>query len=259
MHHLDSKPRTRLSTLGALVASLLILLVVGCSEGSLAPESAVVEEAVEHADVQAIRASRVFAGPDQYPPEDFAAYGILAFQSTVTSASRDRYLAICNGFLASLPPATALTERGIPFDQQMATVWPLNESRLADDLNANPAGNRCEEIVDNIDIIGSTQAIALANTASGTVRLDGDGPYLLAWSPSSKFGQADVLVLESDLSNVTNVEQATRRFVDWRTDIQLKPDLWRNGWDLEAVRIVIGEWADRCGAGILRLLGSEAA
>ena len=38
-------------------------------------------------DIPAIRASRLFAGEGQYPPADFAAYGIIAFQSTATSGS----------------------------------------------------------------------------------------------------------------------------------------------------------------------------
>ena len=260
MHHLDSNPPTRLSALGISVVSLFVLLGLGC--GSAYHSQTIDKSGMVDQSVWALRASRVFASPDQYPPERFAAYGILAFRSKVTSSSRDRYLAICEGFLASLPPVSALLERGIPLNQQMATVWPLKESYLAD-LNENPAArgpaDRCRKIVDNIDIMTSAKAIVFAKRASETVRLDGDGPYLLAWSPARAFGAANVPVLVADLSDVTTVGQATRQFVDWRRDIQRDSALWSNGWDLERVRKVMGLWADKYGATVLSLLGIEDA
>lgn len=243
------------ATVCVLAVGWLVLLVPGCGgpPGGSEAESALYDAG--------ILASRLFAGPDQYPPERFAAYGILAFQAEATSASRNRYLAICEGFVASLPNADTLGDRGIPLNLQMATVWPLKYSMFADELNAvaaqDPLVDRCGEIVDNIDIITSGMAIYHANNASETATLDGDGPYLLAWSPSTAFGQAEVPVLKSDLSNVTTAEQATRRFVAWRMEIQQDPTLWNDGWNLERVRELIGLWADRYGRDVLQLLGWE--
>jgi hypothetical protein len=53
-------------------------------------------------------ASRLFAGPDQYPPEEFAAYGILAFRSRASSQDRARHLMICEAYAATLPHADEL-------------------------------------------------------------------------------------------------------------------------------------------------------
>ena len=252
-HHQNAGRPKRFHVVSALAASLFMLQLIGCGVPDAPREEAAAPS------VPAIRASRVFAGPGQYPPRDFAAYGILAFQSRATNDSRDRYSAICEGFVAGLPDAAGLEERGIPIVQQMATVWPLDDVDLADGLNAYTTGNslidRCGEIVSHIDIVTSDDALEAANAVSGTTRLDGVGPYLLAWSPSTAFGQTDIPVLVSDFSNVTNAELATRRFVDWRTQIQRNSELWRNGWDLDRVRLVIAEWADKYGAAVLRLFG----
>lgn len=209
-----------------------------------------------------IRASRLFAGPDQYPPVDFAAYGILAFRAEATSNSRSRYLAICEGYLAGLPPASELEARGVPLKEQMATVWPLDNAALADDLNASSASNsdqiaRCSTIVDNIDTVLSRDAIVKASRSDGSTDFTGDGPYLIAWSPATTFGQPDALVLVWDLSGVTTAAQATRMFADWAVEIERNPDLWRNGWDRERVRTVLRLWADRWGSVILRAIGFE--
>ena len=250
LYHPNSNSPTRFSALGIAAVLLVVLSGLGCVPG--AATSVVVDGRVS--------VSRAFANPDQYRPEQFAAYGILAFQSKVTSSSRDRYLAICEGFVASLTSVSALTKIGVLPGQQMTTVWPLERSYLAD-LNENfPArgpADRCTEIVDNIDIETSTKAISSAKRASKTVRLDGDGPYLLAWSPGKAFGAPNVPVLVADLSNVTTVEQATRHFVRWRSDIQLDSALWSNGWDLERVRTLIGLWADKYGTMLLSLLVAE--
>lgn len=266
VRHFNRRASWRVDALLRTLAIALPVVAAACGDAQLTPppdtDTDTAAVSPPSADRE-IRASGVFAGPNQYPPGDFAAYGILAFQSEATSASRDRYLAICEGFLASLPSAGALEDRGIPLDQQMATVWPLDDGVLADELNAAAGGitlfDRCQEIVASIDTITSGEAIALASGASGDVALDGDGPYLLAWSPSSAYGQTGVLVLMADLSNVTTVTQATRQFTDWRTNIQLNPELWSNGWDVERVRTTIGQWADRYGSAILRLLGIEGA
>ena len=251
LYHPNGNSLTRLSALGIAAVLLVVLSGLGCAGGS-APSI----DALEWVS----RASRAFASLDRYRPEQFAAYGILAFQSKVTSSSRDRYLAICEGFVASLTSVSALMEKGVLLDQQMPTVWPLEKSYLAD-LNENfPArgpADRCTGIVDNIDIETSAKAISSAKSASKTVRLDGDGPYLLAWSPGKAFGTPGVPVLVADLSNVTTVKQAERHFVRWRSDIQLDSALWSNGWDLERVRTLIGLWADKYGTVVLSLLVTE--
>ena len=206
----------------------------------------------------AVRASRLFAGPEQYPPEDFAAYGILAFRSGATSQSEQRYLAICEGFLAGLPAAAELANRDIPLEEQMATVWPLDDVGLANHVNGtNPDSvprELCGDIVTGIDLITSLDAIAMAEmAASEGESFDGAGPYLIAWSPSTDVGQPDVPVLIWDLSDVTTIEEATRQFVDWADEIVENPDLWRDGWGLDRLRATLRQWADKYGPAILRV------
>ena len=244
----------RTSAAKRLVSVAFVVVVGGCVGAPRAPQSEGGREPASVGEL-AIRASRVFAGPTQYPPMEFAAYGIVAFQSEATSDSFERYVAICEGFMASLPTGSALREREIPLDRQMATVWPLIQASVADELNGavaeQPTKDRCHQAVQNIDLVTSLRAIAAAKRGSGGGEFKGRGPYLLAWSPSMSFGSRDVLVLQSDMSQVTTSDQATRMFSQWRMDIQQNPDLWRNGWDWGRLRTLIADWADRYGPGIL--------
>jgi outer membrane protein OmpA-like peptidoglycan-associated protein len=204
-----------------------------------------------------VRASRIFAGPNQYPPRNFAAYAILAFRTKATSQSRSRYEAICEGYLAAIPQSSALADREVPLSEQMTTVWPLENKELADELNVarEPQLERCADIVNGIDTITSADAFAAARRSDGRGEFTGEGPFLMAWSPSTTFGQAQTLVLTLDLSNVTTVQEATNRFSDWANRIEKNPKLWRNGWDLEALRTTIRQFADKYGARILIALG----
>ncbi len=205
--------------------------------------------------VPEVRASSLFIGDGQHPLKEFAAYGILAFRSEATSQSENRYMAICEGFLATLPAALELVDQGVPLKDQMATAWPISNPDLANSLNDTNADetpqSRCAEIVAGIDLITSIDAIQKATRASDDENLRGRGPYLLAWSPSTNFGQANVPVLVMDLSSVTTSEQAKERFRAWADDIQRNPALWRSGWNLERLRVTLRLWADRFGPGIL--------
>ena len=250
----SSRLRNVYGTAAGLTSLLISLLLLGCTAGNAPPDES---------EAPLIRASRVFAGVDQHPPEDFAAYGILAFKSGVTTDSRERYRAICEGFLASIPAAGRLLMDGLSLDQQMATVWPLVSPELANELNEFVTGaelsDRCDEIVAEIDIVRSQRALEAARAAGLDADLDGAGPYLLAWSPSDGFGRSDVVVLRWDLSGIVGARGATEAFVAWRTEIQLVPELWSNGWEEENLAIVIARWADRFGAGVLLVFGLDVA
>ena len=206
------------------------------------------------------RASRLFLSRDRFTPSDFAAYGIVAFRSAATSSSAERYRKICEGFVASLDATDTLTQEwNIPLSEQMTTVWPLDDVRLADDLNFDERRDevlkRCPDIVAHISTTISGAAIASARIARGDRTIGGVGPYLLAWSPSDTFGSADARVLVVDLSNVTSVDQATSVFVDWANDIEGDPALWRDGWRVRDVRRVLGQWFDKYGDTIIMFLG----
>lgn len=205
---------------------------------------------------RSVRASGLFAGPGQFPPRHFRAYGILAFSSTVNDGNRSRYEAICRGYISALPAARNLLRRGVNIQDQMVTVWPLKEADFADSLNQNPPSlEKCDDIVVSIDRITSREAMADARSADQNVDLSRAGPYLIAWSPATQKGEPDVPVLIADLSDITNVIQATSIFRDWAEQIEGDPELWSSGWSLERLRVRLRLWADKYGTLILRPYG----
>jgi hypothetical protein len=208
-----------------------------------------------------VRASRIFSGPGQYPPSEFAAYGIVAFQATSADAKETaRYVRICKGFLASIPAASALLKQGIPMKEQMATVWPITDERLATSLNstANTENRLCEKIVASTNFLASHDAIHKARKITRAPSLSGRGPYLIAWSPATTFGKPEAAVLVLDLSNVTTSEGATAIFNEWADKIEMNPQLWKGGWDLKSLKTSIKVWADRWGADVLAILSPTA-
>jgi hypothetical protein len=202
------------------------------------------------ASPQPHEASRLFAGPGQYPPTSFAAYGIVAFPSRATSEDRNRYVMLCQAYVAVLPHASELT---LPDSQQMVTVWPVSSDSIASRLNRAPRKDVCDAAVDNYGLVVATQA--LRDAAQIKADLGGRGPFLLAWSPSTQKGKADALVLEANLSNVTTSDEAKLRLLSWKSDILEDPDIWKNGWDLERLKITMREWLDEYGPKVLTLFG----
>jgi hypothetical protein len=196
-------------------------------------------------------ASRLFAEPKQYPPEDFAAYGILAFRSRASTHDRDRHLLICEAYVASLPHESELN---VDIADQMVTVWPVDSGASAAALNRMPREGICDKAIDSYGLALALQAIGDAELAG--MDLSGIGPFLLAWSPAADKGKRDALVLVADLSDVTTYRQVQELLQGWSREIEQDPLLWRRGWDLEAVRLEIRLWADRYGSRILALFGA---
>ncbi len=199
----------------------------------------------------AVRASRSFVGPHHFPPAEYAAYGIVAFPARATAATKDRYVTICHAYMATLPRPNELT---VPQDQQMVTVWPLGDVELADALQRNPSDSVCGDAVDHYDLPTALYAIADARFAGAGIGTN-QGPYLLAWTPSSSKGKQDVFVLSASLTAATTPQEILAIFQQWRTDIERNPALWREGWDIEKVAVVIRQWADAYGASFLILFG----
>lgn len=220
-------------------------------------------------DDRAIRAARLFAGPGQFPPDSFAAYGIVAFRARAPTPapsaeegdSRDereeernrehqRHVMLCEAYVAALPRSAELT---VPVDEQMATVWPIADDQTAEKMNTLTDTDICETAVGRYGLATALQAISDA----GETRLGRDrrGPFLLAWSPADHKGEPDALMLIADLSDVTTYTQAEAFFVLWRTDIEAKPEFWNHGWDVERLRVSIQLWVDRFGSQIFSVLG----
>jgi hypothetical protein len=198
----------------------------------------------------AIRAARLFSGPSQYPPEAFAAYGIVAFRARASSGERERHVMLCEAYVAALPRSAELT---VPVEEQMVTVWPIDADLTADELNQLRSAEICDTAVGRYGLPTALRAINDAGEAR--VGRDRRGPFLLAWSPSHEKGDPEALMLVTDLSDVTTYAQAEAFFVLWRTDIEANPEYWNRGWNIERLRVAIQLWVDRFGSQIFSVLG----
>lgn len=213
-------------------------------EGSITFRPAI----VSHDDVE-LRATRIFSGPSQYPPSEFAAYGIVAFPSLATSSDRDRHIMICEAYVATLPSASEVAR---PPSEQMVTVWPVETDELGRRLTLLSPSETCSEAVGSYNQLMSQRALRLAErTEPGVGR--GRGPFLLAWSPGEQHGSVGAHILHVDMSRVETEAQAKEVIYRWARDIETNPELWRRGWDLEKVRIALQAWSDDIGGRVLPL------
>jgi hypothetical protein len=198
-------------------------------------------------------ATREFAGPHGVPPEDIAAYGIVAFRWTTMRGSPDydRHVWVCEAFVSALQSANAVAEER-PQAVQMVTFWPVNSDDLASELNqAQPPS--CEAAVGGYHLGSGEQAIKEAEKRGENLGT-GPGPFLLAWAPPRMKGQADALILVMDLSTFNSQISLKETFERWQQKIERNPELWNNGWSVESVRIQIREFADYCGIHLFKLL-----
>ena len=200
-----------------------------------------------------IRASRLFAGPGNYPPAEFAAYGILAFKSEASSYDRNRYVMICEAYISSIRQFDQLP---VPVSAQMATVWPVTGDDIAAALMKAPRQEVCMRAVDAYGNVAADRA--LRDAALAGAELAGLGPYLLAWSPATKKGARDAIVLIADLSDVHDYAAALDVLLNWVRDIERDPSLWSSGWTLEKLRVTAQRWVDRRGPELLRIVGGSS-
>jgi hypothetical protein len=224
--------------------------VGGASSGNVGSGSGRGTAAAGATGGKAPAASRIFSGPDKYPPSDFGAYAILAFQSKAAPQDMERHLAICEAYRTTVPH---FSELDIPLSEQLVTVWPIVSEQNALATTAASGKDTCALAVEHYGLVASRKAIAHAEFAGVDIGVK-RGPFLLAWSPTSKKGQDDAVVLSADLSGVRSLEQAKRVFRRWVRDIEEDSDLWNeDGWSVEKVKVVIGDWASEMGDKILFL------
>jgi len=193
------------------------------------------------------RASRSFFGPHTYPPTAFAAYGIVAFPSRAISATRERHLMACEAYVATLPKPGELS---VARTEQMVTAWPVEDDDLAADLMERRPDDVCADAIDHYHLPTALEAIAQASARHDLG--NGRGPFLLAWAPAMSKGRPGAAILVADLSTASAAVDFEERFRGWRADIEAEPELWRNGWSVERLRLVVRAWADRYGPAVLR-------
>jgi hypothetical protein len=194
--------------------------------------------------------SRMFAGPGDFPPKDFKAYGIVASNMRPTADDKARYDMICDGYVAGI---LHFTDVKVPRNEQMVTVWPVENVYWAKTINKIDRDKVCGLAVPHYGFSLAEQAIKDART--NDIQLNGKGPFLLAWAPGEKKGLPGAIVLVYDLSDVINSEQAKQIFTRWAQQIQDNPQLW-NKWDLESARIATMLWADKWGDKIVKAIKS---
>ncbi|MFV0303289.1 MAG: hypothetical protein ACK5IP_20880 [Paracoccus sp. (in: a-proteobacteria)] len=197
-----------------------------------------------------INATRIFSGPTDYPPDDFAAYGIVAFPGAAISQERNRYIMICEAYVAIVPNAMDVIT---PLSEQMVTVWPVNSDQLGNELTLE-SSQPCDRAVSSYDTQAGGMALRDAMRTGVNIGVD-RGPYLLAWSPGRHRGTQDAAVLRLNMSYVETYAQATDVFRRWVRDIEERPELWNNGWSIDSIRLIIRNWADDIGADIAGIGG----
>lgn len=203
-----------------------------------------------------VTATRSFVGPNSLPPQEFAAYGLVAYADAPSSSSQ-RDLDICRAYLKALPDAQGVSAmHNIPPKDQMVTVWPLKDDEIANQVKSIQSiehHRACVLATQNYSLFDGQKAVAEAGNI-----LDSDrrGPFLIAWAPGHSKGRRGEAVLVADLSNVQTYDQAAPHFRRWRNRIQENPSLWSNGWSVEGVRLEISTWLDNTGENILGIFNT---
>lgn len=211
-------------------------------------------QAAAEAPIVGGRASRIFSGPGQFPPQFFGAYAIVAFKSEPLESDEEefaRYHAICEAYVRSIPPASDdLDQRR----SELVTVWPMKTDGGALRAMDAPRDRKCEVAARSYGIDMALDAIRDARTASPGLRQDfaeRDGPFLLAWNPASMKGDADALILRMDLSWVQTAGQAKQAFEFWVQRIETNTDLWLDDWETRPIDQIVANTADNWGQAIL--------
>lgn len=191
----------------------------------------------------ALRPVRAYLRAADVPPPTVGAYGLVAFRAKPTSSTRARLLMACAAFTASLPRQQDLAGV-VPTSEQMVTIWPLDEPDAPQAKNDD-----CDFLIDHYELFGGVSAIEDAGRQGAT--LDGEGPYLIGWSPSNARGVPDEVVLVVDLSAFESQDSFNSAFLFWQKKIVENPQLWRSGFTVERIRLALRDFVDRYGNDIL--------
>ena len=187
--------------------------------------------------------ARAYLKNTEIPPKGAGAYGLVALHARPTSATAARLMLACTAFVSSLERQADLPS-SVAVGDQMLTIWPL------DDPSAPEAkADKCQFLLEHYDIYSADAAMKDAAKQKADFR--GRGPFLIGWSPSDTRGKPDKLVLVIDMSAYTTQADFEHAFRQWKDKIVQDPQLWRQGWSLENLRLVIRDFADRYGHDIL--------
>ena len=187
--------------------------------------------------------ARVYLKPADIPPPNVGAYGVFALRGLPTAASRDRLLMACASFVAYLTSQSGLSP-SVKLQDQMLTVWPV-DNPAASEVQAN----NCDYLLDHYALAAADSAISDAFLQHGDI--NGQGPFLIGWSPSDARGKPDKLVLVVNMSAYSTQDSFDHAFMFWKQKVVENPQLWRTGWSLDQYRLAIRDFADHYGSAIL--------
>ncbi len=201
-------------------------------------------------------ATRQFAMREDYPPANFAAYGIVAFSAQATSGEEGRYKTICEAYFSTLIDSGS---SGAAVESQMVTVWPIindHPDGLIDRLNTQVREDgMCADAVKYYDL--TIARIALRHAEMAGVEMSGPGPFLLAWAPGTKKGRKDTAVLVADLSDVRSESDAREAMRIWREDIEGDPAFWTTGFSALKLRAKLRQLVNRYGNDLMKFVGAS--
>lgn len=213
------------------------------------PQPTVSVAAVRPVAASAAVPTRKFAAPDEYPPEGFRGYGVIAFKSLATDFDRVRHNIICEAYIAALVPNALEKSRNI---DKFVTIWPIMSEEKSSKLNSTPISGRgeiCSEAINHYNAQLADRAIRAARKAG--FEDTGRGPFFLGWLPSDGYGRQDALIIVMDMSLVETYTQAEALIAEWKLDIQSDPSLLRNPYSPEMLRRKLRRWSDKYGYGFL--------
>ncbi|WP_156164383.1 hypothetical protein [Bradyrhizobium sp. LTSP885] len=208
---------------------------------AIRPSSAATTTSESDSATTPLEPVRAYLRAREIPPAGAGAYGLVVFHSKATSANQAKLTMVCNSFVAFFPRQETASA---PLKDQMVTIWPL------DNPDAKQARNDdCEFAVAHYDLNASEAAISDAQHQHAN--FDGEGPYLVGWSPSNTRGEPDKLVLVIDMSADNSQALIDQKFLFWKKQIVEDPSRWRHGFSIESVRAAIRIFADQYGQAML--------
>jgi hypothetical protein len=188
-----------------------------------------------------LQPTREYLSAKQIPPAGAGAYGLVVFQARPTPASRSKLAMVCKSFVAYFPRRET---SDVPLNDQMITVWPLDNPEAEEAKRDD-----CAFALDHYDLVASEAAIRDAHAQHAD--FDGEGPYLVGWSPSNSRTVPDALVLVIDLSADTTQAEIDHKFQFWKNEIVEDPSKWRRGFIADRIRESIRKFVDTYGQAML--------
>jgi hypothetical protein len=190
------------------------------------------------------------------PPETrrAGAFGIVAFTNEATNATRPRFAAVCQAYVATLSSQAEADRAGISTAHRMITFWPVTGADATEAWMGD-----CPRMVDNYSVLEARRAVKLAEV-SPVARTEGlrpgvwtrRGPFLLAWSPPVS-PASERLYIFMDLSDFDMDEDLLTAFRTYRDRIENNPKIWGddNRFNLIAARVQLRNFLNRYGEDVV--------